>query len=82
LESLACDFNSLNKGRYYIGRDIDRQQYRIQRAEDATGIICKELWDARKRVFPHKYLGELNGWEGIEKDRLLHYVTTGEVIDR
>jgi len=82
LESVSCDFNSLNKGRYYIGRDIDRQQYRILRAEQATKTTLTPLWEARKRVFPHQYLGELNTWFGIEKDRLRHYIETGEVIDR
>ena len=82
LESLCCDFNSLNKGKYYIGRDIDRQQYRIRKAEDRSGQLLGPLWEARKRVFHHKYLGEVQGWEGIDKERCKHYIETGEVIDR
>lgn len=81
-ESTTCDFNSMNKGRYYLGRDIDRDQYRIRRAERYIGETLTPLWDARATVFPHQYLGELNRWEGIEADRLKHYVRTGEVIDR
>ena len=81
-ESTTCDFNSMNKGRYYIGRDIDRDQYRIRRAEKATGTRLRSLWTARRLVFPPQYLGELNGWEGIDKERLKVYVQTGEVVDR
>ncbi len=82
LESVSCDFNSMNKGKYYVGRDIDRQQHRIIRAEERTCKTLYALWEARARVFSHKYLGERNGWYGIDKDRLKHYVSTGEVIDR
>lgn len=82
LESLCCDFNSLNKGRYYVGRDIDRQQYRICRAEQAVGYRLPDLWAVRGRVFPSRYLGELGGWQGIDKQRLKVYQETGEVIDR
>lgn len=82
LESCACDFNSLNKGRYYIGRDIDREQYRNLRAEATYGKPIPELWEAREAVFQPKYLGELNGWEGIDKQRLTIYQKTGELIGR
>lgn len=82
LESMACDFNSLNKGRYYPGRDIDRQQYRIQRAEERIGKTLFDLWEARARVFPHQYLGELNLWSGIDKERCKIYQNTGRIVDR
>lgn len=82
LESLACDFNSINKGKYYLGRDIDRQQHRIQKAEKVVGYELPELWAARKKALPHKYLGELNGWVGIDTQRRKHYLETGRIIDR
>ncbi len=82
LESMTCDFNSMNKSRYYVGRDFDRDQYRIRRAEKATGVTLTPVWEARKAVFPNQYLGELNGWEGIDKDRLKVYQQTGEITDR
>lgn len=81
LESLACDFNSLNKGKYYIGRDIDRQQGRLMRVEE-RGYDVTPVYEARAEVFQRRYLGEYGGWRGIDKDRLKHYINTGEVIDR
>lgn len=82
LESVACDFNSLNKGRYYIGRDIDRQQHRILKAEAVLGEELSELWEARSQVFQPKYLGEVNGWQGIDSARCKVYTQTKKIVDR
>lgn len=80
LESLLCDWAGMNKGTFYAGRNIDRQQGRILEVERRTGMTCTALWVGRQIVYPAETLGELNGWEGIDRQRLKHYQRTGEVL--
>lgn len=90
LESLLCDFNSLRKGRYYVGRDIDRDQERINGAKKTLTLLMLSraqhkhldaVWQARAECFERRYLGEYSGWEGRTKEALTHYFKTGEVMD-
>lgn len=60
-ESVLCNYLSLHKKKYYVGRDIDRQ---IAMMEG----LGSEWWTARKRYFPEELLGEKHGWEGIRKE--------------
>lgn len=78
VESVLCNFSGVCRGRFYSGRNVDRQQDRIMRVE-ALGEDLAELWEARTRVFHRDYLGELNGWKGIDRDRLLTYKDTGRL---
>ncbi len=80
LESLLCDWSSVCKGQLYAGRSIDRQQDRILKVEDRTDQKIPSLWHVRQQVYPLETLGELNGWVGIDRDRLKHYKLTGEVL--
>jgi len=87
LESQLCDFQSMYKGRYYVGRDIDRDQERLR----GTAATLKRMgrrtdyldrvWEARSAVFDHRYLGEHNNWRGREDYALTHYRRYGEVAD-
>lgn len=87
LESQVCDFNSLTKGLYYVGRDIDRMQERIARAEGVikhlgiSGSPTGVIWEVRKEVFDSRYLGELQGWEGRTKYAKTFYRKFGVVAD-
>jgi hypothetical protein len=60
-ESLLCNFLSLHKSTYYVGRDIDRQMAMME----GLGL---EWWSARSKYFPKSTLGEVNGWSGIRKE--------------
>lgn len=60
LETCLCDFNSLSKGTYYMGHDIDQQM-------TALKSCGADLWNARQNSFPTRYLGELKGWVGVRK---------------
>lgn len=62
LETCLCDFNSLSKGRYYVGHDIDQQMEHLRSASAA-----EDFWTARRKAFPARYLGEANGWFGVRK---------------
>jgi hypothetical protein len=78
-ETSLCDFYALNKGRYYVGIDIDEMQEQLLRVpSDLTAMAFK----ARYETLPHAYLGELNGWEGIDKKRKSVYRDTREIALR
>lgn len=62
-ESLLCNFLSLHKKTYYVGRDIDRQIAMMQG-------LGPEWWTARARYFPDELLGEKYGWTGIRKEKM------------
>lgn len=88
LESQLCDFNSLCKGRYYVGRDIDRDQERIMKVERLRRVVDKlhkvsltPVWEAREAVFDRRYLGEFNQWLGRTAYALKFYQQTGVVED-
>lgn len=73
LETALCDFNSLCKGTYYVGHDIDVQQ------EHLKGHFHGGLWEAR-RVFSDRYRGEVSGWAGVRPELKTAYRDRGEVI--
>jgi len=62
METCLCDFNSTYKGTYYLGHDIDKQMEDIRDCP-------KEYWEARRLSFHPEYLGEIQGWDGVRKDR-------------
>lgn len=72
METALCDFNSLTHGRYYIGHDLDKQM------EDLMGLP-QVYWDARAQVFPEGFLGEFNGWRGVDKGLCKRYISCGEI---
>jgi hypothetical protein len=73
METALCDFNSLTHGFYYVGHDIDVQQEHLQG-------LPQVYWDARKAVFPHNFLGELNGWTGCRKELKTIYSKTKRIF--
>jgi hypothetical protein len=73
LETACCDFNSLCKGSYYVGHDVDVQQEYLANCSEG-------LKAARMKTFAPQYLGELGGWQGVRKERKGHYLRTGEVL--
>lgn len=85
LETVLCDWNSVAKGKYYVGHDIDHLQHQIEEAESKGLLKPQEaqiLWDARKKALPNQFLGELNGWHGVDRNRQKAYVNRGEIVIR
>jgi hypothetical protein len=72
LETALCDFNSLVKGSYFVGHDIDDQQTKLP-------VHNRLLWMARS-VFPDRYRGELNGWFGVRKHLNRKYADEGVIV--
>lgn len=85
LETLLCNWKSLYKGKYYAGHDIDEFAEQIDKAM-AMGHLSKKraelLWEARAATLPPEYLGEANGWHGVQKKRNSAYKRTGKVLVR
>jgi hypothetical protein len=75
LETCLCDFNSLRKGGYYVGHDIDLQMEQLKGARAG-------LWESRT-VFPNRYRGELGDprWFGVRKELKKAYVLRREVVN-
>ena len=80
-ETLLCDWKSTVKGHYYVGHDIDLM------LEGANAPFVHEevrarILEARAATLPHEYLGELNGWSGVDKERNAAYRELGAVLTR
>ena len=73
VETSLCDFNSLCKGRFYAGHDIDSQMEHFK-----SGSVPDSFWEARS-VFPDNYRGEKNDWFGVDKSLKRRFVDYSEV---
>lgn len=72
-ETSLCDFKSLVNGNYYVGRDIDEMLDWLPE--------LGEVWiQARKNVLDDKYLGEVNGWDSVNREKLKVYKLTGKIV--
>lgn len=72
LETALCDFNSLLKGRYYVGHDIDDQMTKL--------YGCSPSWWAARAVFPAQYRGEVCGWNGVRSYLKKLYAKEGKLL--
>lgn len=81
LETVLCDFHSMRNGHYYVGHDIDLMQEQLERAE-VSEPIRRLIYEARREALPNEYLGELNGWIGVDRERRTRYQYWGEVEKR
>lgn len=79
LETVLCDFHAMTEGRYYVGHDIDQQ---LEQALAAPAPVRDLILRARAISFAPEYLGEVSGWNGVDKDRRAAYRATGAVLTR
>lgn len=73
VETSLCAYKKLYWNKRYLGYYIDRMQDEIKTMEDNVkeGVNWEVLWDFRKEYMKHhKWLGELNNWSGIRKERM------------
>ncbi len=73
VETSLCDFNSLCKGRYYVGHDCDAQMEHFQ-----SGKVPDLFWQARS-VIPDEYRGEIGGWFGVDKSLKGNFLQNGRL---
>lgn len=69
METALCDFNSLCKGTYYVGHDIDAMMEQL--------LPTSALWISRSVVIPESYRGEDRGWSGVRRKLKTRYRDTG-----
>lgn len=85
VETCLCDFHSMWHGHYYVGHDIDQLQADTIKAF-GNGMKDVELevaiWEARAATLRPEYLGELNGWAGVDKERGAAYRDSGRILAR
>lgn len=98
VETTLCDYHAMTVGRYYPGHDIDKMQDQLTRAEawlkrlqqtaphtqglDTADTLFRWAWQGRAFRLPEHYLGELNGWTGVDLPRKKIYRATGELVLR
>lgn len=64
-----CSFRNLFKAKRYGGYHHDRQLEQIRALPDDFSWLAQEAYEIRSDIFSHRFLGELNGWNGIRKER-------------
>ena len=75
-ETSLCDFHSMVQGRYYPGRDIDQMQLQL---DAVKAPLTDYAWRSRRRALPENYLGELTGRDGVDRQAMICYRTTGRI---
>ena len=67
LQVTLCEYRQSWKNRkQYPGRSLDSELGYARRAEEHYGHVS-EIWEARRRLFPPRCLGEVQGWDGPRK---------------
>lgn len=78
-----CAYRKLFKSTRYPGYYVDRAQQEILNLDrdwyHEFPFMIDWFWDARKRLIPHIYLGELNDWTGVRKSLNSDFLQTGRV---
>ena len=68
LQVLLCEYReSWESKKFYPGRSHDSELRYARRAEDEWEYTSA-IWQARKKLFPFKHLGEMMGWDKPRKD--------------
>lgn len=79
VETSLCDFNSLVRGRYYLGHDIDSMLEAFRNPRVASAVPT-EAWEARSEVFGSRFLGEHKDWDGVRRELKNVYKTQGVMV--
>jgi hypothetical protein len=82
LESVISEFYKCATGRSYVGLVTDVILQAINDIPHGREEVRPVLYEARKRVLPNYGLGELNGWDGVDKNRSLLYYYTKKILRR
>lgn len=78
-ETSLCDYHSLVEGRYYVGYDIDAM---LQQLDKVPSALTERAFAARAKHIPNEYLGELNGWRTVDKQRARAYRDNNQLLLR
>ena len=76
-----CSYRKLFKQTRYLGYYVDRQQEELAWLEKRwpdMSSTWERFWELRKKHIPETYLGEIEGWSGIQKERCKAWAERGE----
>lgn len=73
LQVLLCEYREMRAGGFYPGAGHDEELEYIDKVGDAFPADAQAVLDARRRIFPDHYLGEIGGWEGIRQDERIRW---------
>ncbi len=68
VETSLCAYRKFFKGSRYNGYYLDRMLEEVIYMKKYYPNVSEQIFEIRKRNFDKKYLGELNGWNGIRKE--------------
>lgn len=66
LQVLLCNSKQMIEGRVAPGSGIEAELNFIRTAE--KNFTMSHVYDTRKRIYDHRYLSEVPGWQGLQKD--------------
>lgn len=66
LQGLLCNYKEMLYGRFYPGAGHDEDMEYMK--EYAADFDPKPWYKTRARIFKHKYLGEISGWDGLRPE--------------
>lgn len=66
LQVLLCNYREMIDGTFYPGAGHDEEMDYLALCTDFPDEVAF-IYETRKQLFPHVYLGELNDWTGIRK---------------
>lgn len=75
LQVLLCEYREALHGGYYPGASLDEE---LQYATLSGTRKLATMFQARKDVFPRRYLGEANGWDGPRPEKFTPFKVTHE----
>jgi len=78
LQVVMCNMREALLGTFYPAAGMDEEMDYIKIAE--TKFDMSHVWETRKRIFPHQYLGELNGWFGLRQSKYQEWKNKGRAI--
>ena len=83
LETSLCAYKKLFFKTRYVGYYIDRQLQELIKMQELAplGADWSLLWRFRREHFDPRALGELNGWNGIRKERMDYFMNTGRFFE-
>ena len=77
IETSLCAYRKFYKGSRYNGYYLDRMLEEMNKMEADFPEVVNEIKEIRYLKFDHRYLGEINGWNGIRKPLKRLYKDTG-----
>jgi len=69
LQVMLCEFREATVGGYYPGASLDEELDYIAIAQ--KDFSFDEVFEVRRSLFPHQFLGEIGGWNGLRKEKFL-----------